>query len=111
MRAIACGLRSRNSVVNQRSILASTIAAKPLSRTVLRRPSHNDLSAKYEDVFDKISLSMRLGALAPSHCPTMPPIDNPHQLILAMPNASITASTSRPRRSIGEGPFGAPDWP
>ena len=24
---------------------------------------------------------MRLGALAPSHCPTMPPIDSPHQLI------------------------------
>ena len=24
---------------------------------------------------------MRLGACAPSHCPTMPPIESPHQLI------------------------------
>src|SRR5262249_60193400 len=63
MRAIVCGLRSRNSLVNHRSILASTIAAKPLSRTVLSRPSHSALSAKYAEVLDNTSLSMRAGAL------------------------------------------------
>jgi hypothetical protein len=97
---MACGLRSRKSFVNHRSILTSTIAAKPLSRTVFSRPSQMDLSGKNDEVLERTSLSIRPGAFAPSHCPTIPPIDSPHQLILAISSASMTARTSRPSRSI-----------
>ena len=45
-------------------------------------------------------LSMRSGAFAPSHCPTMPPIDSPHQFTFPMPSPSRIASTSRPSISI-----------
>ena len=43
---IACGARSRKRLVNQRSILASTMASRPFSRTSLIRPSHMVLSGK-----------------------------------------------------------------
>src|SRR6516225_6987133 len=74
--------------------------ARPLSRTFFSRPSQMDLSGKNDDVLERTSLSTRPGACAPSHCPTIPPIDSPHQLILGMPSASMTARTSRPSRSI-----------
>ncbi len=45
-------------------------------------------------------LPSRSGALAPSHCPTMPPIDRPHQCTLSMLRSSRIAMTSRPKRSI-----------
>ena len=39
---------------------------------------------------------MRSAALAPSHWPTMLPMESPHQLVRLMPNASMTAIASRP---------------
>ena len=42
--AIASGARSRNSLVNQRSIVPSAITPRPFSRTVLMRPSQTVLS-------------------------------------------------------------------
>ena len=58
------------------------------------------LGANAADRFDRISFSTRSGALAPSHWPTMPPIDRPHQLNVLTPAASATASASRPSMSI-----------
>ena len=48
---------------------------------------------------------MRSGALAPSHCPTMPPMESPHQLTFSRPSASMIASASRPSRSMCTGPW------
>ena len=98
--AIFFGSCSRKSWVNQRSIVPGAIAASPLSRMVLMRPFQISLSAKYAEVLESTSFSTRCGALAPSHMPTMPPIERPHQLVFSIFSASSTASTSRPSISM-----------
>src|SRR5882724_377940 len=94
------GSRSRKPVVNQRSMLAPTMAVRPFSRAKRRRSSHILRSGKWLLVLESTMRSKRSGALAPSHMPSMPPIDSPHQLTFLNPSPSSTASASRASPSM-----------
>ena len=61
----------------KRCITASSMARIPCSSTVTRRASNRLGSAMRGDVFARTRRSMRSPALAPSHCPIIPPSDSP----------------------------------
>jgi hypothetical protein len=83
------------------------------SSSLSKRQSACWRSAKRRSVRTTPTWAMRSGTLAASHCPTIPPMDSPHQLAFLMPRTSNIASTSRPSRSMLSGPAGTPErpWP
>ena len=85
----------------------------PCRRTVSMRAFIISGGPKYGAVLQSTSRAMRSGAWAPSHMPTVPPIDSPQKRARSMPCASSIRSTSAPSWAIVYGPAGTDDspWP
>jgi len=63
--------------VNQRATTCLEIEPSPSLRTAAARSIHSCAGCRYAEVQQSASASIRPGAFAASHMPTMPPSDTP----------------------------------
>src|ERR1700722_10420813 len=105
------GWRAAKSGVNQRLTTWADSGGRPPARTAAARRTHRSVSGKRADVQHTASASIRPGACAASHIPTIAPSDTPQYDACSTPKSSSRRSTSAPRPARVYGPGGAGEPP